>query len=205
MSDAIERFLSELRQSGSSRPSDQTLREIRDHLEDSTQRMRDSGVPEEQARERAVAAFGSPEDLASSLAKEECETTNGVLTRLQRRSGTIGIALVLPSIAFIVVNLLHFNLGVQGPVGAIAQESASWRIGSAAAAVRDVVVIGGPLLAFASFMLGAVHARVGREEGGLSAAISLRPTRAHLVTAVLSVLAMAILAIYVLTENNFPA
>lgn len=172
-------------------------REVRDHLMDAAKKGRDAELSQMAAEERAVAKFGSPEELAESLLED-----GGLLMspRLMRLSVPLGIALVAPGLLFVTASVLKFELGVRflydvtfRPVFGLHSTPLELLV--------NAILVFGPVVALG--IMAAASMRVGLKQDGdaFQGTIAIRMTKMQIVVATFTVLVLASLAGYLVLEN----
>ena len=146
-------------------------------------------------------------DLVRGAAREWVrEAVRGpFMNRLQnpwsgRLLGGLALLLVLPSTAFVALNLLRYQFGL------LVDESSRWWIATSSGAAALLGYIGGPVLALVVSMLGMADHDVRREAaGGLVVTLRVRRRLLPMLAALISVAVLAVIVVYGVTENLLEA
>jgi len=108
-------------------------------------------------------------------------------------------ALVLPAVAFVAANILKYGFGVD------ALSNVLGSFAEPAEGVPNVVVTAlvlvGPVVAVAIALAPIVRLRLGRSDGTVEAAVSLRLEWARVAITLVALAVLAVLAGYVVAEN----
>jgi hypothetical protein len=106
--------------------------------------------------------------------------------------------LLLPSVLFVVANVLKYELGLPALAGALGPLAEPRGL---AEVVVSVVVLLGPVVAAIVALAPIVRLRWGRSSDVLEATLSLRYRRGNLVVAGIAFAVLAALGGYLLAEN----
>lgn len=120
-------------------------------------------------------------------------------TRTERYRLAASVLLVVPAILFVAANVLRYNLGVIGPYTAL--EPVLSPGGGAMDWVLGVVVILGPMTAFALAIAPMIRFRIERRGEDLVASVTVRWRPALFGVALVSALVLGVLGSYLLAEN----
>jgi ABC-type methionine transport system permease subunit len=117
----------------------------------------------------------------------------------RRWSTVLAAALVFPAVAFVAANLLKYSLGI---------EVLSDALGSFAEPGEGVLnvlvtalVLTGPLIALAIALVPIIRLRLGRSDGTVEAAVSLRLEWARVAVALVALAVLSVLGGYLAAEN----
>jgi hypothetical protein len=117
-----------------------------------------------------------------------------------RRWSTLAAgALVLPAVAFVAANVLKYGLGVDAlsnVLGSFAEPGE----GPVNLVVTPLVLLG-PVVAIAIARVPIVRLRLGRSDGTVEAALSLRLEWSRVAVALVGLAVLAVLAGYLAAEN----
>jgi hypothetical protein len=111
----------------------------------------------------------------------------------------LAAALVLPAVAFVAANVLKYGFGVDA-VSNVLGRFAEPGEGAFNIVVTALVLLG-PVVALTIALLPIVRLRLGRSDGTVEAAVSLRLEWARLAVALVALAALAALAGYLAAEN----
>jgi ABC-type methionine transport system permease subunit len=117
----------------------------------------------------------------------------------RRWSTVLAAALVLPAVAFVAANVLKYGFGVDA-VSNVLGRFAEPGEGAFNIVVTALVLLF-PVVALAIALLPIVRLRLGRSDGTVEAAVSLRLEWARLAVALVAVTVLAVLAGYLAAEN----
>lgn len=106
---------------------------------------------------------------------------------------------MLPAVAFVAANVLKYGFGV-GALSDALGPFAEPGEGPMDVVVTALVLVG-PVVALAIALLPIVRLRLGRSNGTVEAAVSLRLERARVATALVALTVLAVLAGYLVAEN----
>jgi hypothetical protein len=118
----------------------------------------------------------------------------------RRCSTVLAGVLVLPAVAFVAANVLKYGLGVDAPsnvLGPFAEPGEG-----VPNVVVTALVLVGPVVAVALTLAPIVRLRLGRSDGTVEAAVSLRLEWARVAIALVALAVLAGLAGYVVAENS---
>lgn len=118
----------------------------------------------------------------------------------RRWSTILAAALVLPAVAFVAANVLKYAFGVDAlsnTLGPFAEPGE----GPMNVVVSALVILG-PVIAAAIALVPIVRLRLGRSDGTVEAAVSLRLEWARVTIALVALAVLAVLAGYVAAENS---
>lgn len=107
---------------------------------------------------------------------------------------------MLPAVAFVAANVLKYGLGVDAPsnvLGPFAEPGEG-----VPNVVVTALVLVGPVVAVALTLAPIVRLRLGRSDGTVEAAVSLRLEWARVAIALVALAVLAVLAGYVVAENS---
>ena len=112
----------------------------------------------------------------------------------------LAAALLLPAIAFVAANVLKYELGVDALSDALGSfaEPGEGLINM----VVTALVILGPVIAAAIALAPIARLHLGRFNGTVEAAVSLRLEWARVAIALVALAVLAVLAVYVIAENS---
>ena len=111
----------------------------------------------------------------------------------------LAAALVLPAVAFVAANVLKYGFGVDA-VSNVLGRFAEPGEGAFNIVVTALVLLF-PVVALAIALLPIVRLRLGRSDGTVEAAVSLRLEWARLAVALVALTVLAVLAGYLAAEN----
>jgi ABC-type methionine transport system permease subunit len=117
----------------------------------------------------------------------------------RRWSTVLAAALVLPAVAFVAANVLKYGFGVDA-VSNVLGRFAEPGEGAFNIVVTALVLLF-PVVALAIALLPIVRLRLGRSDGTVEAAVSLRLEWARLAVALVALTVLAVLAGYLAAEN----
>ena len=106
---------------------------------------------------------------------------------------------MLPAVAFVAVNVLKYGLGVDALSNVLGSFAEPGK-GPADIGVTALVLVG-PVVAIAIALVPIVRMRLGRSDGTVEAAFSLRLEWARVVIALVALAVLAALAGYLAAEN----
>lgn len=110
------------------------------------------------------------------------------------------VMLVLPSVVFVAVNVLKFELGIDGPYDLLAPV-----IGPSSSVngpILAAVVILGPLAAVLLTLRRTASFSMSRTDGGLAARTSLNVRWADLVILAFALAALGVIGVYLIAEGG---
>jgi hypothetical protein len=169
-------------------------REIRAHLEESADRRAREGTDRLAAERAAVAHFGAVAEVAAAV------STDGgpMLSPAARRwIPALAALLTLPTVVFVMVNVIEVLAGNGGGVGVFGDSTERW------ATPLNLLLSLGPLASLVLIAIATMRVRFSRNEGGLRAQVHVRLSRGMAVlTALVAVVALGVGA-YLLSENVF--
>ncbi len=173
------------------------LAEITGHLGDATEAFKKRGLATDEAEQRALADFGSPELIAGRCH----ESTGGLFmsSTLKRWSPAVGAVLMAPAVVFLFANLLRYNLGQPWLHDAMSLVIEPRTAGPQA--LLDATIALGPLLALATSALSILRLSIKREERRWSGTVTVELSAPHLAVVLLGVAVIATIAGYVIGEN----
>jgi hypothetical protein len=111
----------------------------------------------------------------------------------------LAAALVLPAVAFVAANVLKYGFGVDAMSNGLGRFAEPGE--GAFNIVVTALVLLGPVVALTIALLPIVRLRLGRSDGTVEAAVSLRLEWARLAVALVALAALAALAGYLAAEN----
>ncbi|MEX2203030.1 MAG: hypothetical protein WD965_02965 [Actinomycetota bacterium] len=117
----------------------------------------------------------------------------------RRWSTLLAAALALPAVAFVAANVLKYGLGVDAlsnVLGSFAEPG-----DGLVNLVVTALVLVGPVIAIAIALVPIVRMRLGRSDGTVEAAFSLRLEWSRVAVALVALAVLAILAGYLAAEN----
>jgi hypothetical protein len=191
MSSPIDDYLGALRRE-LPWPRRRLEREIRAHLEEAAERRVHEGFDREAAERAAIEHFGAVAEVAAAAS---CEG-GPMLSPAARRWVPAGAALLtLPTLVFVLVNLVEVLAGNSGGVGVFGDSLAGWET------PLNLLLSLGPLASLVLIGLATVRVRVSRNDRGVEVHVRLSRGMAIL-TALIAVVAVGV-AWYVLSENVF--
>jgi hypothetical protein len=117
----------------------------------------------------------------------------------RRWSTLLAAALVLPAVAFVSANVLKYGFGVDA-VSNVLGRFAEPGEGAFNLVVTALVLLG-PVVALAIALLPIVRLRLGRSDGTVEAAVSLRLEWRRLAIALVALAVLAVLAGHIAAEN----
>jgi ABC-type methionine transport system permease subunit len=117
----------------------------------------------------------------------------------RRWSTVLAAALVLPAVAFVAANVLKYGFGVDAVSNALGRFAEPGE--GAFNIVVTALVLLFPVVALAIALLPIVRLRLGRSDGTVEAAVSLRLEWARLAVALVALTVLAVLAGYLAAEN----
>lgn len=117
----------------------------------------------------------------------------------RRWSTVLAAALVLPAVAFVGANVLKYGFGVDAVSNVLGRFAEPGE--GAFNIVVTVLVLLGPVVALAIALLPIVRLRLGRSDGTVEAAVSLRLEWARLAIALVALAVLAVLAGHIAAEN----
>jgi hypothetical protein len=118
----------------------------------------------------------------------------------RRWSTILAGALVLPAVAFVAANVLKHAFGVGGLSNALGPFAEPGE-GPMNLVVTALVILG-PVIAAVIALVPIVRLRLGRSDGTVEVAVSLRLTWARVAIALIAVAVLVMLAGYVAAENS---
>lgn len=170
--------------------------EVEEHLRDSASRFEREGSSPARAAQLAIESFGSPEQISQAFTEEGGALMSG---QMSRRSMTIGVVLIAPSLLFVLANILKFNLdagylydGIFGPL---------FRTSGLVEGIVTSLVILGPLACLFIAVVTNVHLELRRGSGVVRANVALRKSTPGVALSLISVLVLVALGAYLITEN----
>ena len=116
----------------------------------------------------------------------------------RRWSTILAGALLLPAIAFVAANVLKYELGVDALSDALGPFAEPGE--DAGNVVVTALVILGPVIAAAIALAPIARLHLGRSNGTIEAAVSLRLEWARVAIALVALAVLAVLAVYVVGE-----
>jgi hypothetical protein len=116
-----------------------------------------------------------------------------------RSRAVLALALLMPGLLFVVMNILKFELGVDQPYDAL--EPAFVPEGAVLATIVNGIILLGPVAAALLTVLPMLRARLHRDGGILRLELALRLNPLHLVVAVLALAIVGTLGAYLIAEN----
>ena len=117
----------------------------------------------------------------------------------QRWSTILTAAFVLPAVAFVAANVLKYAFGV-GALSEVLGPFAEPGEGAMNVVVTTLVLVG-PVLAVAIALVPILRLRLGRSDGTVEAAVSLRLEWARVAIALVALAVLAVLAGHIAAEN----
>jgi hypothetical protein len=117
----------------------------------------------------------------------------------RRWSTVLAAALVLPAVAFVAANVLKYAFGVDALSNALGPFAEPGE-GPMNVVVTALVILG-PVIAAAIALVPILRLRLGRSDGTVEAAVSLRLAWARVGIALVALAVLAVLAGYVVVEN----
>lgn len=118
---------------------------------------------------------------------------------ISRMLGLASLAIATPAVLFIGLSVLQYNFGV------LVGDSSRWWFEHSAAALTMLGYLGAPLMALGVALLGMSRLSVRREEGTLLVTARVRPSRLTVMAAGLSLLLIAVVVAYGISENLLEA
>ncbi|MGH2673007.1 MAG: hypothetical protein ACRDHC_08525, partial [Actinomycetota bacterium] len=112
----------------------------------------------------------------------------------------LAAALLLPAIAFVAANVLKYGFGVNAVSNALGRFAEPGE-GPMNVVVTALVLVG-PVLAVAIALVPIARLRLGRSDGTVEAAVSLRLEWARVTVALAALVVLAVLAGYLAAENS---
>lgn len=117
----------------------------------------------------------------------------------RRWSTILAGTLVLPAVAFVSANVLKYGFGVDALSNGLGRFAEPGE-GAFSILVTALVLIG-PVVAVAIALVPIVRMRLGRSDGTVEAAVSLRVDWARVAVALVALAVLAVLAGYLAAEN----
>jgi hypothetical protein len=111
----------------------------------------------------------------------------------------LAAALVLPAVAFVSANVLKYGFGVDALSNGLGRFAEPGE-GALNILVTALVLLG-PAVAVAITLVPIVQLRLGRSDGAVEAAVSLRLDRARVAVALVALAVLVALAGYLVAEN----
>jgi hypothetical protein len=117
----------------------------------------------------------------------------------RRWSTLLAAALVLPAVAFVAANVLKYGFGVDALSNGLGRFAEPGE--GAFNVVVTALVLVGPVVAVAIALVPIVRLRLGRSDGTVEAAVSLRLEWVRLAIALFALAVLVVLAGYLAAEN----
>lgn len=193
MSSPIDDYLDALRRE-LPWPRRRLEREIRAHLEEAAARRMSEGEERTAAERAAIEHFGAVAEVAAAVSAEG----GPMLSPSARRwLPAVAALLTLPTLVFVVVNVIEIVAGNDGGVGVFGDSLNGWET------PLSLLLSLGPLTSLVLIALATMRVRLSRTECGLEAQVHVRLSRATAILTVLVALVTVGVAAYLLSEHVF--
>ena len=187
----VERYLTDLRRSLPF-PAPRLVAETREHLLEATATALASGRSQEEAEAEAVRSYGPVQDVVAAVIKDGSALMS---PRVTPWIHAFTVLLCLPTMVFVMANLIEIMAGNDGGVGVFGYFFDDWKT-----PIESVMVLG-PLVALVLIVLTSV--RISRERGtnGVAATIDIRMSKSTSLIALGALITTLAVIGYGIAEN----